>query len=156
MIARKLISLLRSSAKSSACVSRISAPDAQLEEGNHEHTYQRCICTQPGNEEFRSIGSARHTLTWAQTHPCASRMDSSGHPDRGALSCQAPGILYFPSNHLHRRYVRYLATHPWLCTSHPEAWPLRQQLCHFHPRAYYSLGIRLLRRQCSDFLAPIR
>ena len=34
-----MISLL----KSSACFSRILAPDAQLEEGNHEHTSQRCI-----------------------------------------------------------------------------------------------------------------
>ena len=29
--------------------------DAQLEEGNHEYTSQRCIDPQPGNEEFRSI-----------------------------------------------------------------------------------------------------
>src|SRR2546421_4910625 len=105
MIARKLISLLRSSAKSSACVSRISALDAQLEEGNHEHTYQRCSCTEPGNEEFRSIGSARHALTWTQTHPCSSRMGNSGHPDRGVLSCRAPNILYSTSDHLHRGYV---------------------------------------------------
>src|SRR5205085_6244550 len=68
---------------------------AQLEEGNHEHS----------NEEFRSIGSTSHALTWAQTHPCASRKDSSGHPDRGALSCQAPGILYSSSDRLHRRCV---------------------------------------------------
>ena len=133
MIARKLISLL----KSSACFSRISGPAAQLEEGNrehiyqrcictwyrsfaalrmtegnHEHTSQRCICTQPDQEEFRSIGSARHALMWAQTHPCASRMGSSGHPDRGALSCQAPGKLYIPSDHLHRRYVWCRATYP--------------------------------------------
>ena len=65
MIARKLISLL----KSSAFFSRNSALNAHLEEGNHEHTSKRCIGCQPANKGFRSIRSTRHALTWAQTHP---------------------------------------------------------------------------------------
>src|SRR5262249_4932711 len=108
MIARKWTS----HRKSSACFSRIVAPGAQLEEGNHEHTDQRCSCTEPGKENFRSIRSATHALTWAQPHPCASRLASSGHLARGYLSCQAPGILYSTQDRLHRRCV-------WFCTTHP-------------------------------------
>src|SRR6266496_4323959 len=124
-------------------------------EGNHEHTSQRCIGTQPGKKESRSIGSARHALEWTQTHSCASRMDSSGHPAHSALYSHAPGILYTSADGLHRRYMCYLATNPWLRTGHPEAWLLSRCLCDLHPRAYHRRSNSLLSRRCRDFLAQI-
>src|SRR5262249_47256383 len=122
--------------KTSPCFSRIVAPDAELEEGNHEYTSQRYTGSQLGNEELQSIRSTKHALTWAQTHPCARRVGNSGQPDRGALSCQAPGILYSTSNCLHRHCM--------------------QRLCRLHPRARNSLSVPLLHPRCPDFLAQVR
>src|SRR5947208_1825149 len=97
MIARKLISLLTSS----ACFSRIVAPDAQLEEGNHEYTSQRCIGTWPGNEEFRSIRSTRHALTWAQARPRQGPLDRHCHLLPGNVCCQPSWVGHATPNHLY-------------------------------------------------------
>ena len=102
----------------------------------HHRTAASPLQRQQGNEEFQSIRSTKHALTWAQTHPCTRRMGNSGQPDRGALSCQAPGILYSTSNCLHRRCV--------------------QHLCRLHPRARNSLSVPLLHPRCRDFLAQVR
>src|SRR5215471_16526666 len=97
--------------KHSAFFSHMVALAVQLEEGNHEHTSQQYIGTQPGNGEFRSIWSAKYALTWTQTHPCTSRMARSCQHGCGALSCHAPSLLYPPSDSLHRCFVWCRTTH---------------------------------------------